>query len=66
MNRIGCVHVYINTNELKNEVQLDWIKQLDSILNSECIVKIIDSVQLLYTKSWNSTLEAVDPKALSV
>ena len=60
------VYNYIETNDLKSKVQLNWIEQLNSILDSDSKVKIIDTVQILYPKSWESTLESLNPDAYSV
>lgn len=57
---------YIELNDLKKKVQLDWIKQLNSILESDSKVKIIDTVQLIYPKSWESTLNSLDSDSYSV
>ena len=60
------VYNYIETNDLKSKVQSNWIEQLNSILDSNSKVKIIDTVQILYHKSWESTLESLNPDAYSV
>jgi hypothetical protein len=60
------VYNYIDSNDLKYKVQANWIDQLNSILDSDSKVKIIDSVQILYPKSWESTLESLNPDAYSV
>jgi putative nucleotidyltransferase with HDIG domain len=60
------VYNWIESNDLKYKVQKDWVNQLNSILDSDSKVKIIDSVQLLYPKSWESTLESLNPDAYSV
>ena len=60
------VYNYIDSNDLKYKVQANWIEQLNSILDSDSKVKIIDTVQLLYPKSWELTLESLCPDAYSV
>jgi hypothetical protein len=62
------VYEYIESNDLKYKVQANWIGQLNSILDSDSDskVKIIDTVQVLYPKSWESTLESLSPDAYSV
>lgn len=60
------VYNYIETNDLKYKVQANWVEMLNSILDSDSKVKIIDTVQLLYPKSWESTLESLCPDAYSV
>ena len=65
-NEYKMVYEYIETNELKYKVQQDWVQQLNAILDSNSKVKIIDTVQLMYPKSWDSTLESLDPDAYSV
>lgn len=60
------VYEDIQSNELKNAVQLDWINQLNEILDSDSKVKIIDTVQLMYPNNWEKTLNALNPDALSV
>lgn len=60
------VYDFIQLNELKQQVQLDWIRQLNDILDSDSKVKIIDSVQLMYPRAWNNTLASLNPDAYSV
>jgi putative nucleotidyltransferase with HDIG domain len=60
------VYGYIQDNDLKQKVQLDWIQQLNNVLDSDSRVKIIDTVQLMYPSAWTSTLESLDPDAYSV
>lgn len=60
------VYEYVQANELKNKVQLDWVNQLNGILDSDSKVKIIDSVQLMYSSAWESTLNSLTPDAQSV
>jgi hypothetical protein len=60
------VYEYIDLNDLKSNVQANWVEQLNSILDSDSKVKIIDSVQILYPKSWEATLESLSPDAYSV
>jgi len=57
---------FIQSNELKQQVQLDWVAQLNQILDSDSKVKIIDSVQLMYPSAWDSTLATLNPDAYSV
>lgn len=60
------VYEYIQLNDLKQQVQLDWINQLNQILDSDSKVKIIDTIQLMYPNAWNSTLLSLNPDAYSV
>lgn len=60
------VYNYIELNDIKYKVQSNWVEQLNSILDSDSKVKIIDTVQILYPKSWESTLESLNPDAYSV
>ncbi len=60
------IYEFIQTNNLKQQVQLDWINQLNQILESDSKVKIIDSVQLMYQDAWESTLSSLDSDAYSV
>jgi hypothetical protein len=60
------VYEYVQTNELKTLVQMDWVNQLNTILDSDTKVKIIDTVQLMYPNAWESTLNSLNPDALSV
>jgi len=60
------VYEYIQANELKTQVQLDWVNQLNQILDSDSKVKIIDTVQLMYPNAWEATLNSLNPDALSV
>ncbi len=60
------VYEFVQANDLKQQVQLDWINQLNGILDSDSKVKIIDSVQLMYPSAWESTLNSLNPDALSV
>ena len=62
------VYEYIQSNNLKHYVQLDWVEQLNQILDSDSNskVKIIDTVQLMYSNAWNSTLSSLNPDAYSV
>ena len=62
----STIYNYIESNDLKKQVQCDWIKQLNSILDSNSKVKIIDSVQLAYPKAWESTLTSLNPDAYAV
>lgn len=45
---------------------MDWVNQLNQILDSDSKVKIIDTVQLMYPSAWNSTLTSLNPDAYSV
>ena len=54
------VYKFIIDNKLKNKVQLDWVMKLNMILDSNSKVKIIDTVQLLYPKSWEQTLQSLN------
>lgn len=60
------VYEYIQLNELKKNVQQDWIEQLNRTLDSDSKVKIIDSVQLMYPNIWNSTLNSLNNDALAI
>ena len=60
------VYKYIDDNEFKGKVQQDWVSQINSVLDSDSRVKIIDTVQLLYPKAWESTLESLDPDSYSI
>ena len=60
------VYKYIISNELKSNVQIDWVNQLNQILDSNSKVKIIDTLQLMYPSAWESTLNSLNPDALSV
>lgn len=60
------VYDWIEQNDLKTKVQQDWVNQLNSILDSDSRVKIIDSVQILYPKAWESTLKSLDTDCFSV
>ena len=60
------VYEFVQANELKAQVQMDWINQLNTILDSDSKVKIIDTVQLMYPQAWESTLNSLNPDALSV
>jgi len=60
------VYEYIQSNDLKQLVQLDWVNQLNQILGTDSKVKIIDTVQLMYSNAWNSTLSSLNPDAYSV
>ena len=60
------VYEYVQLNDLKKQVQLDWVNQLNQILDSDSKVKIIDSVQLMYPSAWESTLLTLNPDAYSV
>lgn len=60
------VYEYVQANELKEQVQMDWINQLNTILDSDSKVKIIDTVQLMYPNAWESTLNSLNPDAQSV
>ena len=60
------VYEYIQSNDLKQLVQLDWVNQLNQILDSDSKVKIIDTVQLMYSNAWNSTLASLNSDAYSV
>jgi hypothetical protein len=60
------VYQYVQTNDLKKLVQMDWINQLNQILDSNSKVKIIDTIQLMYSSAWESTLKSLNPDAYSV
>lgn len=60
------IYKYIEENELKLEVQQNWVEQLNNVLDSDSKVKIIDSVQLLYPRAWDSTLLSLNEDAYSV
>lgn len=60
------VYEFIQANDLKSQVQENWVNQLNMILDSDSKVKIIDSVQLMYPSSWESTLNSLNPDAISV
>ena len=60
------VYEFIQTNDLKRQVQLDWICQLNQILDSDSKVKIIDTVQLMYSSAWEATISSLNPDAYSV
>lgn len=60
------VHRFIEEHDLKYLVQIDWVSQLNSILDSDSKVKIIDSVQPVYPNAWEATLSTLNPDAYSV
>lgn len=60
------VYSYIEKNSIKSKVQQNWIDRLNEVLDSNSKVKIIDSVQMLYSSSWESTLSSLNPDAYSV
>ena len=60
------VYEFVQANELKAKVQLDWVNQLNQILDSDSKVKIIDTVQLMYPSDWESTINSLNPDAQSV
>ncbi len=60
------VHKFAEENDLKYSVQINWVEQLNSILDSDSKVKIIDTVQLIYPNAWEATLSSLNPDAYSV
>lgn len=60
------VYQYVQSNDLKKLVQMDWINQLNQILDSNSKVKIIDTIQLMYSSAWESTFKSLNPDAYSV
>lgn len=62
----ATVYAFIQANDLNHLVRADWVNRLNEILDSDSKVKIIDSVQLMYPTAWESTLNSLNPDALSV
>ena len=60
------VYEFIQSNDLKQQVQMDWVNRLNEILDSDSKVKIIDSVQLMYPSAWDATLNSLNSDAYSV
>jgi hypothetical protein len=61
----NIVYSYLIDNDLKKDVQKNWVEKLNEILDSNCRIKIIDSIQLMYTNAWKGTIESLSEDAKS-
>ena len=60
------IYNYISDNNLKKRVQDLWIDKLNTSLNSNSFIKIIDTVQYLYPKAWISTINNLNLNSISL
>lgn len=60
------VYKFITDNNLKKNIQELWIDKLNSLLLSNTFVKIIDTVQYMYPKAWNDTLNQLQENASTI
>jgi len=61
----NIVYNFIQENDFKKDVQKNWVERLNEILDSNCRIKIIDSIQLMYTSAWKGTIESLSEDAKS-
>lgn len=60
------VYSFIEKNDLKKEVQSNWVNKLNKVLDMNTSIKIIDSVQVMYPHAWKSTIESLSEDAKSI
>jgi hypothetical protein len=55
---------YVAENNLKGEVQKEWVQQLtDALENTQTQLMIVDTVQTLFPKGWNQTYQELSEEA---